>query len=75
MSKSLCLNFAGYSGFDQIYILFPKRWQTRIVARKWMRALNYPDPTVTNVMIQMPWGSFKVLDKKGNVEKCERLVV
>ena len=73
--RRLVFNFKGYSGLDILLMLLPKSWQTRRVARAWLRALTPtgggpPDLKKTDVVVQMPWGSFKVVDHSGNVEPC-----
>ena len=71
--KALVLNFTGYSGWDILLSLLPKSWQTRTVARRYMNFMTPrfgepPDPRKTDIVVQMPWGTYRVLDEHGNVE-------
>ena len=73
--RSLVFRFNGYSGLDILSALLPKSWQTRRVAKAWLRALTpangeAPDLVKTSVIVEMPWGSFRIVDWAGHVERC-----
>ena len=77
--RSLYFNFEGYTGLDILRSALPKKVQTRMVARAWLRSLTIPgaprpDPAATPMILQMPWGSYRVLDLKGNFERCAKEV-
>lgn len=66
MNRSLVFTFSGYSGIDVLAAILPKSWQTKRVARAWLKALGDVDLETTVAVIQMPWGSFRIIDKRGN---------
>lgn len=70
-------NFVGYAGWDLLLALMPKAWQTKRVALAWIKMATTPDGVRPNLgrtpmVLQMPWGSFKILDYAGNVERVAR---
>lgn len=70
--KTLTFRFAGYAGWDLIWSLFSKKFQTRVVAREWIRLMirkgHQIRPDQTPMYLEMPWGRFRVLDTRGRVE-------
>ena len=65
MSRALVFGFTGWSGWSIFYMLLPKTWQTRIVARAWLRTLGTVDLDKTDVLVKMPWGTFRVVNQQG----------
>lgn len=70
-------NFAGYSGWDVFKYLLPKRTQTRLVALSWIAHTTLPDGTRPNLgktpmILQMPWGTFRITSYRGEVEPVAR---
>lgn len=77
MNRAMVFNFVGYAGLDVLLSLLPKIWQTKRVARAWLRSLTPPhgeQPNLesTPLILQMPWGAFRILDYSGNVKPCSR---
>lgn len=77
MSRAMYFNFSGYSGWSVLWALFPKSCQTRWIARAWVRALReaskqQPDLEATQLVIQLPWGSFRIVSHDGKTKRCNR---
>lgn len=78
MSRALVFTFSGYSGFDAMVMpLLPKCWQVRIIARAFLRTHTPkggvpPDPLTTRIVLVMPFGTYRITDRKGHVESCAR---
>ena len=75
MNRPLIFYFTGYSGLSVVYSILPERWQARIIAKKWLRSLRpiVPDLTITELVVQMPTASYRVVSLKGAVEPCEKI--
>jgi hypothetical protein len=75
MSRAMIRRIEAYTGIDAWrYILSPKA-QARGIARillkgEWKDA----DPAQADLIIELPCGSFKIVDTQGNVESCEKKV-
>ena len=72
MNRAMGFTFHGYSGVDVLLTILPKAWQSRIVARRWMKAVGNPDPLVTRLIINMPWGTYRIVDAAGRLERCAK---
>jgi hypothetical protein len=73
MSRSLVFNFSGYSGFDMLLALLPKSWQVKSIAKAFLKMHtpaggSPPNLKKTLVLLVMPFGRYRVVDQKGNVE-------
>lgn len=72
--KTIVYRFAGYSGFPDVLLsLLPKLRQVKAIARRILRGpykgWNFENP-FASLQVQMPWGTYRVLDERGNVEPC-----
>lgn len=70
-------NFQGYSGWDVFLSFLPKKTQTRRVALAWIAHVTTPDGvrpnlTKTPMILQMPWGSYRLVSYLGEVEAVNR---
>lgn len=70
--KTLAFTFSGYTGWDCLLGLLPKRWQAKAVAKAWIKNLGFLKeiPPNTTMTLNMPFGSFRILDSKGRLEPC-----
>lgn len=74
--NKMVLKFTGYTGLDVFCNLLPKAWQTKIVAKRLLKTMKFlgggitPDCEKSYLIVQMPWGSFHVMDNNGKVEAC-----
>lgn len=75
-TKKMVLTFTSYTGLDILNNLLPKMWQTKIVAKRLLKTMKQlgggiiPDCQKSYLIVQMPWGSFRIKDIKGNIEPC-----
>lgn len=77
MSKSMTFNFSGYSGKDVWLAILPYSWQTKRIAKAWLKTLTTPDgvkPNVDNtpLLISTPWGCYRIVDLDGNTKPAAR---
>lgn len=72
MTRTMVFNFAGYSGWHLLASLLPKKAQARFIAKRWMKSVNNPDPKETRLVINLPWGSYQIVDAAGHVIVCPR---
>ena len=68
--KVLTFHVSGYSGIDQfINMVLSGKSMAKRIAKKLLRA-QYKDwdPTSADLLLMLPEGTFRVVDRKGNVE-------
>lgn len=70
--RQIIFTFSGYTGIDILLSLFTKRFQVRVMAK---RLLRNADPETTPIFINTPWGSWRIIDRKGRIEQCGRKYV
>jgi hypothetical protein len=62
-----------YAGWHRLLGWLPHRVQARWVARAWLRQMPRIDPAgETALVVQFPFGAFRVLDGRGRVAPCPR---
>ncbi len=77
MSKVLEFKFGGYDGWDFWLGVLPHTWQTKKIAQAFIKSQTTPagvrpDVKTTPLLITTPWGCFRIIDLKGNTERCVR---
>ena len=70
MSRALEVRINGYTGKDILLNLLPHKIQARSVAKRVMRGMwKGVDVDTIDVLIHMPFGSYRVTDTAGHVEE------
>lgn len=73
--KKIVFNFSAFTGWSLLYNMLPKSMRVRRVARSMVKMLtdgqgNPPDVKGTPVILNMPFGSYRLTDLKGGTEQC-----
>ena len=75
VTRVLVLLFIAWGGWDAWRTLLPFDWQARAIAKRMLRKSpdwNWHgiDPTTQRLVIQAPFGTYEILDKRGRVRRC-----
>ena len=75
VTRALVFLFIAWTGWDFWRTLLPFSWQARTIARRMLRKSpdwNWHgiDPATQRLVIQTPFGSYEVLDRRGRVRRC-----
>lgn len=72
MSKAITFRVTGYSGLDRwLEPFMPSKLFAKRVAKKLLKSLYKdwdPETATADLLIMLPEGTYRVLDRKGNVE-------
>ena len=67
--RALTIKLAGTTGVDSFIEMISKKWLIRRIAKRLMRGMwQSADPNATDLLIQTPWGTWRVVDKNGRIE-------
>lgn len=75
VTRALVLLFIAWGGWDVWRTLLPFDWQARAIAKRMLRKSpdwNWHgiDPAAQRLVIQAPFGTYEIVDKRGRVRRC-----
>lgn len=64
---------ATYTGWDLWRSFMPVKWQAKSLVKLLLKSTwKGADWSTTDLVVELPDGSFRVIDAQGNVEPCEK---
>lgn len=74
--RKMVQRITAYTGIDVLRNIMPARWQAKSIAKLLLKGdWKDADPATVEMVIELPAGSFKIVDLQGNVEPCDTVKV